>query len=247
MKILVVDDDVVARTQLAAAVQKAGHVALRASDGQRAWQVLEDNPDIGMLVCDLGMPVLGGDGLLRMVRASRELQRLPFIMVTIGGSEGESARLQQAGATELVEKPIDMALVAAAIEAASRRAAARTPERPGVRSCEDPASMPVFDRADLLERMANDEGIARDVVASFLADAERGWTELERAIGAHDAARAVALLHRFKGALANVGAPRAACAAAASEAALKAGQPATAQLRALQTALAELQRALRAA
>jgi CheY-like chemotaxis protein/HPt (histidine-containing phosphotransfer) domain-containing protein len=238
VKILVIDDDVVARTQLAAAVQRAGHVAIRASDGQRGWQVLDDNPDVALVLTDIGMPILSGDALLRMIRASRDLQRLPVVVVTVSSAPAEQARFQQMGANWVLAKPIDTQRVIEAIEAALKRAP--------IKLADDARLGPVFDRRELLARMGGDEGLARDVIAAYLGEQARVWAELERAQTDADAVLTLKVLHRMKGMLVNLGAPRAANVAIEVEAAFRGGQGDAALVRTLANALSELQKVLKA-
>ena len=238
MKVLVIDDEVIARTQLAAAVQRAGHIAFRASDGARGWAVLEDNPDIGLVVTDIGMPVMGGDELLRKIRASREHQRLPVIVVTAVENVGDHVRFRQIGANDLLVKPIRSDRVAEAIEATLKR----VPTKP---KFEVPREL-VFNYKDLVTRLGGDHDLAREVIAAFIEEQGALWAEFERARETLDPAVIGKALHRIKGSLLNLGAPRTAAVAAEIELSPKSSPLQASAVQSFAAAMAELVAELKA-
>ncbi len=235
MKVLVIDDEVIARTQLAAAVQRAGHIAIRASDGARAWSVLEDNPDVSLLITDIGMPVMGGDELLRRVRSSQMHHKLPVIIVTASDSATDHARFHQMGANELLIKPIVPAKVAEVIERILAKPA-RKPEH---------TSEAVFQPQELITRLGGDKELATAVISAFLVEQGRLWAEFEKALAGGDVQVVQRVHHRLKGTLLNLGAPRAVAVAAELDQGLKAGQVDSRLVRQLAAALEELVAVLR--
>jgi two-component system chemotaxis response regulator CheY len=106
MKVLVVDDDIVARMMLMHLVDSCGnHAILEAEDGADAWRQLESGPRPDIVFCDLRMPHLSGLELLQRVRAGADTAALPFVLVSAasdGATLDEAAAL---GASGYIVKP----------------------------------------------------------------------------------------------------------------------------------------------
>ncbi|WP_306391152.1 response regulator [Telluria beijingensis] len=106
MKVLVVDDDIVARMMLMHLVDSCGsHAILEAEDGADAWRQLEAGLRPGIVFCDLRMPHLSGLELLQRVRADARMATLPFVLVSAASdavTQGEAAAL---GASGYIVKP----------------------------------------------------------------------------------------------------------------------------------------------
>ena len=106
MKVLVVDDDIVARMMLMHLVDSCGsHAILEAEDGADAWRQLEAGLQADIVFCDLRMPHLSGLELLQRVRADARTAALPFVLVSAasdGATLDEAAAL---GASGYIVKP----------------------------------------------------------------------------------------------------------------------------------------------
>ncbi len=107
--ILVVDDSRVVRISLKNILQERYEI-IEAEDGEKAWELLQENPGIRLIFSDLTMPILDGRGLLRQLRSSDDnnLRTLPLIIVT-GREEDPAIRTQliEEGANDLVTKPFN--------------------------------------------------------------------------------------------------------------------------------------------
>ena len=80
--VLVVDDMQTMRLLLAQALKSAGFKSiLRASDGENAWKMLQDQ-ECDLALVDWNMPRLDGLALLDRVRAHPQLKDMVFILVT---------------------------------------------------------------------------------------------------------------------------------------------------------------------
>ncbi len=111
--ILIADDSRVVRVSLKNILKNDCRL-IEAEDGQQAWELLLETPDIQLIFSDLSMPRLDGRGLLQKIRNSEitRVRNIPFIVVT--GNEEESGtrdELQDMGATEVVSKPFDPARI----------------------------------------------------------------------------------------------------------------------------------------
>ena len=76
-----------------------------AYDGQEAIDVLENEPDIDLVLLDLMMPNLSGLDVLARIRSSERLKHLPCIILTAAGQEAQHQKAMELGATEFLTKP----------------------------------------------------------------------------------------------------------------------------------------------
>ena len=104
LKVLVVDDDHVAREEAARPFRDRGDEVESASDGVAALAAcLRQPPDV--ILSDVQMPRMDGWQLVRIVRSRRELAEVPLLFLT--GMRGEDDRLKdyQLGVDDFVAKP----------------------------------------------------------------------------------------------------------------------------------------------
>jgi DNA-binding NtrC family response regulator len=81
--VLIVDDDVSLRQLLRMMLQEDGYAVQEAGDGQKALEILRAAPVRMVVLLDLWMPRLGGDGVLQAVEASNDhLAQHAYILVT---------------------------------------------------------------------------------------------------------------------------------------------------------------------
>src|SRR5690349_21308196 len=104
VRILVVDDDVAARTALASLLETQGYQVDSAGDGQAALERLVELPP-DTIVTDLDMPVMNGMQLIGELR-SRGLD-VPAIVVTSATEVRSAVEAMRAGATDYITKPVD--------------------------------------------------------------------------------------------------------------------------------------------
>jgi len=83
-RILIVEDDDDIREALASAMQEAGAEVVLAADGIEALEQLRTGPRPAVVLLDLRLPRLGGEGFLAEMRADPRFDRLPVITMTAG-------------------------------------------------------------------------------------------------------------------------------------------------------------------
>jgi len=76
-----------------------------AYDGQEAIDVLENQPDVDLVLLDLMMPNLSGLDVLARIRSNERLKHLPCIILTAAGQEAQHQKAMELGATEFLTKP----------------------------------------------------------------------------------------------------------------------------------------------
>ena len=118
-RILIADDSRVVRATANKILGKHFDIVI-AEDGLQAWDLLESDRTILVLVTDLGMPNMDGYELIQKVRHSEmdDLRDLPIMVIT-GNAEDESVkkRVFELGATDFVIKPFAGAELIARLKA----------------------------------------------------------------------------------------------------------------------------------
>ena len=106
MHILIADDEPTSRLLVTAAVQRLGHRATIVEDGADAWARFVDlEPDV--VITDWDMPGMDGTELTSRIRGRHDVP-YPYIMVLTGRADAESARAtMEAGADDLIIKPLE--------------------------------------------------------------------------------------------------------------------------------------------
>lgn len=104
-KILVVDDSVVVREQVALALKGAGYETLEAGDGVEARQLVRANRDLAMMVCDHNMPRMAGLDLVELLKTEGILS-FPVAMLTSEARPELLARAKAVGARAWMIEPV---------------------------------------------------------------------------------------------------------------------------------------------
>lgn len=107
MRILIAEDDAVSRTILRRAVEKIGHECLAAADGEEAWNLYKETPDIDVIISDWMMPGVDGLELCRRVRGDGRVGYTYFIFLTALGDREHLLQGLEAGADDYLSKPLD--------------------------------------------------------------------------------------------------------------------------------------------
>jgi CheY-like chemotaxis protein len=103
-KILIVEDDLSSRLYLNKILEKSEVVALNAGDGQEAFDLVRENPDIDIILMDIQLPVMDGYSTARKVRALRP--DVIIIAQTAYGLMDEKEKIMQSGFDDYLIKPI---------------------------------------------------------------------------------------------------------------------------------------------
>lgn len=118
MRILVVEDEPTLCTQLAQAIEAAGHTVETAADGATA-RYLGEVEDFDAVVLDLGLPVVDGLSVLRHWRALG--RSMPVLILTARSAWHEKVTGMDAGADDYLAKPFHMEELLARLRALLRR------------------------------------------------------------------------------------------------------------------------------
>jgi CheY-like chemotaxis protein len=105
--ILIVDDDMRNVFALSSILEGRGMKTKVATNGVEAIEILEQEPDVNLVLMDIMMPVMDGYEAMRRIRTKPAFQELPIIALTAKAMRGDREICLEAGANEYLAKPID--------------------------------------------------------------------------------------------------------------------------------------------
>ncbi len=104
-QILVVDDSITLRQNLALVLQNAGYQPIQARDGAEAISHLQQYLEIQLVICDVEMPGMNGFEFLSQRAQSPQLAKVPVIMLTSRSSDKHRQIALELGANRYLTKP----------------------------------------------------------------------------------------------------------------------------------------------
>ncbi|MCB9741709.1 MAG: sigma-54-dependent Fis family transcriptional regulator [Alphaproteobacteria bacterium] len=103
--LLIVDDEPGIRYALRVVLADQGYRVLEAGEGRQALGLLEQHPEVALVISDLRMP--GMDGLSLLDALQRRPHAPPLILITAHGSERRAVEAMKRGALDYFSKPFD--------------------------------------------------------------------------------------------------------------------------------------------
>ena len=106
-RLMIVDDSPVMRSFVRRTLMIAGlemESCAEASNGAEALEKLEHGP-VDLILTDINMPVLDGEGLLRALQVDAEFRKIPVVVVSTDSTEQRVDTLLGMGARGYVKKP----------------------------------------------------------------------------------------------------------------------------------------------
>jgi CheY-like chemotaxis protein/HPt (histidine-containing phosphotransfer) domain-containing protein len=190
--VLLVEDDAFHQLVARELLEDAGAQVVGVDDGADALARLAQQR-VDCVLMDLHMPDMDGYEATRRIRLAPNLAGLKVIALTANGDSEEQARCAAAGMDGFVAKP------------AAPDALVATVARILGREAEEPAGM-LLDMRVLSDAFGGQPERMRKFAFLFLDAARDGLREIDRALAAHDVARAAAVAHRLKSAARTLGA-----------------------------------------
>jgi len=118
MEILLVDDDPDIADIVSYSLRRDGHQVLVARDGRQALEIVaRSEPDLILL--DVMLPYISGFEVCRRIR---QRSRVPIILLTARGEEGDKVWGLDLGADDYITKPFSHKELLARVRAVARRA-----------------------------------------------------------------------------------------------------------------------------
>ena len=113
--ILIVDDSLTVRQQVATTLKSAGYQTVEACDGKEGVEAVRAHAEIAMVLCDLSMPCMNGLEFVETIKGDAAGPPVPVVMLTTDGAPDLIARAKRAGAKGWIVKPFQPELLLAAV------------------------------------------------------------------------------------------------------------------------------------
>lgn len=106
-KILVIEDEAPVRERIVKALSFEGYETFEGENGREGLELARQHgPDL--IIADIMMPELDGQGLVSVLRDDPETRLTPVIMVTALDQRVEQRRFMEMGADDYITKPFDL-------------------------------------------------------------------------------------------------------------------------------------------
>ncbi len=216
LKLLLAEDNLVNQKLAIRLLEKMGHEVTLAVNGAEAF-AMAPRQAFDLILMDIQMPVMSGTEAAKKIR-EEELRtggHIPIMAMTAHAMTGDAERCLESGMDGYVSKPIQIDLLRAEIERLTEMKIENGRET--MKKNEESVARPIWNQAELLDRVDNDQELLRELLGIFKEDFPRTIHSLEEAVAAGDMKNSASLSHSLKGMLSNLGGMRAAEAAAKLE------------------------------
>ncbi|PJZ31095.1 HAMP domain-containing protein [Leptospira kmetyi] len=107
-KVLIVDDDVRNIFALTSVLERQKMKVAFAENASEGIRILQNTPDIEIVIMDVMMPDMDGYEATRAIRSMDQFVSLPIVAVTAKAMKGDREKCIEAGATDYITKPVDV-------------------------------------------------------------------------------------------------------------------------------------------
>jgi HAMP domain-containing protein/CheY-like chemotaxis protein/signal transduction histidine kinase len=104
---LIVDDDIRNIFALTSVLEQNQMNVCYAENGRDGIELLEETPDIDVVLMDVMMPEMDGYEAMKEIRKIQKFRSLPIIALTAKAMKGDREKCIQAGASDYIAKPVD--------------------------------------------------------------------------------------------------------------------------------------------
>jgi len=105
--VLLVDDDVRNVFALSNVLELYGMNVIFAENGLEGVKLVQENPDIDLVLMDIMMPEMDGYEAMRQIRSIPQFERLPIIALTAKAMKEDRGLCIEAGASDYIVKPVE--------------------------------------------------------------------------------------------------------------------------------------------
>jgi CheY-like chemotaxis protein len=106
-KALVVDDDARNIFALTTVLENHDMNVLSATNGRQAIEIIQNEPDLSVVLMDIMMPEMDGYETLREIRKDGRFRALPILALTAKAMKGDREKCLEAGASDYIAKPVN--------------------------------------------------------------------------------------------------------------------------------------------
>jgi len=213
LRILVAEDNIVNQKVAEGLLGRMGHDVSLAANGIEVLEMLRGG-QFDLIIMDCQMPEMGG---LEVTAKIRDMERgtdrhIPIIAITAHAMKGDDLLCYEAGMDGYLAKPISKSFLRAEIvrvwslleTGQGGRNEADDYGRAEADSHDaDGAAGPLLDKQQVMDRVAGDVGLLREVVDLLRDDVPKGLAQARLAIDAQDMPAAARVAHTLKGELSN--------------------------------------------
>jgi CheY-like chemotaxis protein len=105
--VLIVDDDIRNIFAMTSLLEPHKMELMSAETGKSAIEILQNTPDIDIVLMDIMMPDMDGYDTMRAIRRLSKFRSLPIIALTAKAMKGDREKCIEAGASDYISKPVD--------------------------------------------------------------------------------------------------------------------------------------------
>ena len=227
MRILLAEDNPTNQKVALGILKKLGYRADAVANGREAIQALEMLP-YDLVLMDVNMPVMDGEEATRIIRSGKTRIANPDIMIvamTAHALKGDREHFIEGGMDDYVSKPISPKELVRILDICLERGKMSSPTnqpRPVQPATLCSAELPVrlilpsaleedyqpkpkvFNPSELMQRLMDDQDLAKTVIEYFLEDLPKKILEMKAALENQDIQGVIGQAHTIKGAAANV-------------------------------------------
>jgi HAMP domain-containing protein/signal transduction histidine kinase/DNA-binding response OmpR family regulator len=106
-KVLVVDDDARNIFALTSLLESRDMDVVSATNGRQAIQMIQETPDIAIVLMDIMMPEMDGYQTIGEIRKDKQFRNLPILAITAKAMKGDREKCLEAGASDYIAKPVN--------------------------------------------------------------------------------------------------------------------------------------------
>ena len=106
-KILIVDDDARNIFALTTMLENQEMDVISATNGRQAIELIQNKPDINVVLMDIMMPEMDGYQTMREIRKDPQFGALPILALTAKAMKGDREKCLEAGASDYIAKPVN--------------------------------------------------------------------------------------------------------------------------------------------
>ena len=106
-KVLIVDDDARNIFALTTMLENQEMDVVSATNGRQAIELIQNNPDINVVLMDIMMPEMDGYQTMREIRKDPQFGALPILALTAKAMKGDREKCLEAGASDYIAKPVN--------------------------------------------------------------------------------------------------------------------------------------------
>jgi CheY-like chemotaxis protein len=106
-KVLVVDDDARNIFALTSLLENQEMDVVSATNGRDAIDIMQNTPDMSLVLMDIMMPEMDGYETIRKIRNAPEFRAIPILALTAKAMKGDREKCLDAGASDYIAKPVN--------------------------------------------------------------------------------------------------------------------------------------------